>query len=81
MFTNQIPDFPDFGRKGIRTAKPTYTNDIPDFYYQPREQPQGWGLTFMLTICEGATGRGENTAWWAGECVYGVVVAVEEDCC
>lgn len=70
MFTNQIPDFPDFGRKGIRTAKPTYTNDVPDLYSQPREQSQGWGLTFMLTICEAATGRGKNTAWWAGELIY-----------
>ena len=66
MFTNQIPDFPNFGRKGIVTAKTTYTNDIRDFYPQPKEQPQGWGLTFMLTIHEAATGRGKNTAWWAG---------------
>lgn len=66
MFTNQVPEFPDFGRKGIKTAKPTYSNDIPDMYAQPKEQPQGWGLTFMLTIHEGATGRGRNTAWWAG---------------
>lgn len=66
MFTNQIERFPDFGRKGIQKAKPTYTNDIPDLYPQPKEQPQGWGLTFMLTIHEGGTGRGPNTAWWAG---------------
>ena len=67
MFTNQIPEFPDFGRKGIHSAKPTYTNDVPDLYHQPKEQPQGWGLTFMLTVHEAATGRGKNTAWWAGE--------------
>jgi len=66
MFTNQLRDFPNFGRKGIESAKPTYTHDIPDLYHQPEEQPQGWGLTFMLTIHEGATGRGRNTAWWAG---------------
>jgi len=66
MFTNQIPQFPDFGRKGIKGAKPLYANDIPELYPQPREQPQGWGLTFMLTLSEGATGRGRNTAWWAG---------------
>ena len=66
MFTNQIPSFPNFGRKGVKSAKPTYTNDVPEFYHQPRDQPQGWGLTFMLTIHEGATGRGRNTAWWAG---------------
>lgn len=66
MFRNQIPDFPDFGRKGVKSAKAEYTNDIEDFYPQPREQPQGWGMTFMLTLHEGATGRGRNTAWWAG---------------
>ena len=66
MFSNQISKFPDFGRKGIKSAKPTYTNDIPDLYPQPRDQPQGWGLTFMLTIHEGATGRGKNTGHWAG---------------
>lgn len=49
MFENQIPQFPDFGRKGIPGVKPTYTNPIPDLYPQPKEQPQGWGLTFMLT--------------------------------
>lgn len=81
MFTNQIPQFPDFGRKGVRATKPTYTNDIPDFYPQPREQPQGWGLTFMLTLHEAATGRGKNTAWWAGEfssSIYEVVVGGED---
>ena len=66
MFKNQIPEMPNFGRKGIKTAKPLLSNDVPDLYPQPSEQPQGWGLTFMLTIHEGATGRGRNTAWWAG---------------
>ena len=66
MFTNQIPQFPDFGRQSISTARPELTNTIPDLYPQPAEQPQGWGLTFMLTIHEGATGRGKNTGWWAG---------------
>ncbi|KAL8984849.1 MAG: hypothetical protein Q9205_001305 [Flavoplaca limonia] len=66
MFTNQIPQFPNFGRRGITPAKPDLTNPIPDMYPQPPEQPQGWGLTFMMTIHPGATGRGANTAWWAG---------------
>ncbi|KAI4256713.1 MAG: hypothetical protein L6R42_006052 [Xanthoria sp. 1 TBL-2021] len=66
IFTNQIPQFPDFGRRGIPAAKPDLTNPIPDMYPQPPEQPQGWGLTFMMTIHPGATGRGANTAWWAG---------------
>lgn len=32
----------------------------------PGNPPQGWGLSFMLTIEPGPTGRGRNTAWWAG---------------
>ncbi|KAL8714301.1 MAG: hypothetical protein Q9225_006584 [Loekoesia sp. 1 TL-2023] len=66
MFTNQILEFPNFGRKGTPAAKPDITNPTTEFYPQPREQPQGWGITFMMTIHEGATGRGRNTAWWAG---------------
>ncbi|KAL8678870.1 MAG: hypothetical protein Q9186_004805 [Xanthomendoza sp. 1 TL-2023] len=66
MFTNQIPQFPNFGRQGIPAAKPDLTNPIPDMYPQPAEQPQGWGLSFMLTMHPGATGRGAGTAWWAG---------------
>ncbi len=66
MFTNQIPEFPDFGRHAISAAKPELTNPIAELYPQPPEQPQGWGLTFMLTIHPGATGRGRNTGWWAG---------------
>lgn len=65
-FTNQIPEMPQFGRKGIVSPKPYYSNDIPDFYPQPGDPPQGWGLTFMLTLHEGQTGRAGNTAWWAG---------------
>lgn len=66
MFTNQIPQFPNFGRNAIPAVRPEFTNPIPELYPQPPEQPQGWGLTFMLTIHEGATGRGKNTGWWAG---------------
>jgi CubicO group peptidase (beta-lactamase class C family) len=66
MFSNQIPDMPDFGREPIDAATPELTNPISELYPQPKEQEQGWGLTFMLTIHEGATGRGKNTGWWAG---------------
>lgn len=61
MFTNQIPSFPDFGRKGIPAAKPDLTNAVPDLY--PGKN-QGWGLTFMLS--DGPTGRSNGTAHWAG---------------
>jgi len=66
MFTNQIPHLPNFGRELIQASTPELTNPIPELYPQPKEQEQGWGMTFMLTIHEGATGRGRNTGWWAG---------------
>lgn len=66
MFTNQIPQFPDFGRaQPIPAAKPDLTNPIPEIYPVPGNPPQGWGLTFMLTN-GGATGRSKSTATWAG---------------
>lgn len=65
MFTNQIPDFPNFGRQGIPDAKPELTNAIPDIYPVPGNSPQGWGLTFMLSI-GGVTGRSKGTGFWAG---------------
>ncbi|KAK9454025.1 beta-lactamase family protein [Dipodascopsis uninucleata] len=64
MFRNQIPNFPNFGRKGIPDAKPELTNAIPDVYPLSGNAPQGWGLTFMLT--GGATGRSSGTGQWAG---------------
>jgi len=66
MFKNQIPDMPNFARQGISAAKPELTNPISELYPQANNPPQGWGLTFMLTIEEGPTGRKRNTAWWAG---------------
>jgi hypothetical protein len=66
MFTNQIPSMPNFARNPIAAAIPELTNPIQELYPQPKDQEQGWGLTFMLTIHEGATGRGRNTGWWAG---------------
>lgn len=65
MFRNQIERLPNFGRAGIPAAKPQYTNPIPDLYFQG-DEPQGWGLTFMITMKEGPTGRGRNVGWWAG---------------
>lgn len=66
MFTNQIPDFPDFARQLIPAAKPEQTNAAPELYPQEGNPPQGWGLSFMMTVEAGATGRGRNTGWWAG---------------
>jgi CubicO group peptidase (beta-lactamase class C family) len=65
MFTNQIPQFPDFGRQGIPAAKPDLTNPISDVYPVEGNPPQGWGLTFMLSN-GGPTGRSKSTGFWAG---------------
>lgn len=66
IFENQIPEFPNFARQGLVPARPDYANPAPEFYPQGGNPPQGWGLTFFLTIQAGETGRGENTGWWAG---------------
>lgn len=67
MFQNSIPEFPDFGRNyPLANVKPEHSNNAPELYPQPGNPPQGWGLSFMITQEEGQTGRGKNTAWWAG---------------
>ncbi|KAF2093754.1 beta-lactamase [Rhizodiscina lignyota] len=65
MFTNQIPEFPNFGRVLIPAARAEYTNPIPELYPVPGNPPQGWGLTMMLSN-GGATGRSKSTGFWAG---------------
>lgn len=63
MYTNQIPQYPNFGRQSIPAAKPTLTNPIAELYPNGGA-PQGWGVSFMLS--GGITGRSESTGWWAG---------------
>ncbi|KAG9384028.1 Beta-lactamase family protein [Pyrenophora tritici-repentis] len=65
MFTNQIPQFPDFGRQGIPAAKPDLTYTLPEIYPVEGRPAQGWGLTFMLSN-GGSTGRSKSTGFWAG---------------
>ncbi|KAG5355185.1 Acyltransferase LovD [Yarrowia sp. C11] len=65
MFTNQIPQWPNYGRRGIPAAKPEFTNPLPELFPQG-ESPQGWGISFMQTIEPTQTGRGANVGWWAG---------------
>ncbi|KAI0164269.1 beta-lactamase family protein [Hypoxylon sp. FL1284] len=66
MFTNQIPQLPNFGRQGIPAAKPDLTNPLPDLYPIEGAPPQGWGLSFMLTGANPVTGRSAASAYWAG---------------
>ncbi|KIM95494.1 hypothetical protein OIDMADRAFT_34238 [Oidiodendron maius Zn] len=66
MFTNQIPQWTNFGRTPIITGRPEYANSVAELYPQPHDQPQGFGLTIFLTIKDRATGRGKNTGFWGG---------------
>ncbi|KAI9368720.1 beta-lactamase/transpeptidase-like protein [Aspergillus egyptiacus] len=65
MFTNQIPQFPQFSRQGVPAAKPDLTNAIGELYPVAGNPAQGWGITFMLSN-GGATGRSTQTGHWAG---------------
>ncbi len=64
MFTNHIPQFPDFGHQEFTSAKPTLSNPLPDLYPNGG-LPQGFGLSFMITGSV-LTERSAGTAWWAG---------------
>lgn len=65
MFTNQVPDNPNFARVLIDPPKLCYSNPIPALYPEPPEIPQGWGLTFFLHLKDSMV-HSEGTAWWAG---------------
>lgn len=65
LFTNQIPEFPNFGRQGINPTKPSLSNPVPDMYPQPNK-PQGWTLSGFQHVHSTATGRAPGTIWWAG---------------
>ena len=45
---------------------PTVANHFEEIYPQPGNPPQGWGLSWFLTIAPGPTGRGANTGFWCG---------------
>lgn len=66
MFTNQIPDMPNFGRQTIPAVKPRLVNSLPSLYPDPDDVPQGWGLTFFLHLHATPSGRSAGTAYWAG---------------
>lgn len=57
---------PNLARKHYPAAKPDLVAAVDEFFPQPPDQPQGWGLTFMITPHPSATGRGANAVHWAG---------------
>ncbi|KAL2361535.1 hypothetical protein RJZ56_005567 [Blastomyces dermatitidis] len=65
MFQNHIPHMPNFGRQGnLLNKKPDLVNNVPDIYPLNNNEPQGWGLSFMIT--SSLTGRSVKSAMWAG---------------
>ncbi|KAJ4215071.1 hypothetical protein NW759_010100 [Fusarium solani] len=66
MFSNQIPQFPDFSRNQEPVCKPSLMNDDSELYPQPGNPPQGWGLSFFSLLQPDPTGRAAGTAWWSG---------------
>ncbi|KAJ3460392.1 hypothetical protein MRS44_011259 [Fusarium solani] len=66
MFSNQIPQFPDFARNQEPVCKPSLMNDDSELYPQPGNPPQGWGLSFFSLLQPDPTGRAAGTAWWSG---------------
>jgi hypothetical protein len=66
MFSNQIPQFPDFGRNLQPSCKPSLVSSVDEIYPQSGNPPQGWGLSFFSLLHSGPTGRAAGTAWWSG---------------
>src|SRR5436190_12419885 len=66
MFTNQIPQLPDFARGRKPRPKPWYANPSDETYPQPHDQAQGWGLSFFYLVYPSATGRSGKYGWWGG---------------
>ncbi|KAK5448175.1 hypothetical protein LTS15_009200 [Exophiala xenobiotica] len=68
MFTNQIPDMPNFGRgEAVPPPKRDLINPVLEVYPGDGDSPQGWGLSFFLHLHDSGTGlHSKGTAWWAG---------------
>lgn len=64
LFTNQIPQFPNFGRQGLTGAKRDLTLGAEDLYPVEGNPPQGYSMAGMLTPT--VTGRAETSVWWSG---------------
>lgn len=65
MFTNQIPQHPNFARRRLPAVKEGLVYPVEELYpLCPGSSPQGWGLTFMIS--PGLTGRSNTTVHWSG---------------
>jgi CubicO group peptidase (beta-lactamase class C family) len=66
LFTNQIPEFPNFARPGLVPVKFSFANPVEALYPQPLDQAQGWSLAGFHHVHGTATGRAAGTNFWAG---------------
>ncbi|KAL2211548.1 beta-lactamase/transpeptidase-like protein [Sarocladium strictum] len=65
LFTNQIPEQPDFARVPQPASKPDLVYATDELYpLCPSGKPQGWGLGTMIS--PSFTGRSDSTAHWCG---------------
>lgn len=65
MFTNQLPQDPEFARQYMHAVKQDLVYPVEELYpLCPASSPQGWGLTFMIS--PGLTGRSKQTVHWSG---------------
>ncbi|KAG9686768.1 beta-lactamase/transpeptidase-like protein, partial [Aureobasidium melanogenum] len=66
MLENQIPEHPDFARDLGRPCKLSLVTHQAETYVQPREEAQGWGMSFSKLLHSSKTGRRAGTVWWSG---------------
>ncbi|KAF2755289.1 beta-lactamase/transpeptidase-like protein [Pseudovirgaria hyperparasitica] len=66
IWTNQIPDKPDFARGLAASAKEHVTLSNAEMFPQPGRPAQGWGLCGMITEEGVFTGRSAGSVFWVG---------------
>ncbi|PTD09780.1 hypothetical protein HYE67_006579 [Fusarium culmorum] len=66
MFSNQIPQFPDYARNQDSPCKLSLMRHEDEMYPQAGNPPQGWGLGSFLLLEPGSTGRAAGSGWWSG---------------
>lgn len=67
MFTNQIPQWPDFARQfPMQSCVPAVANSMSEILPQKGDPPQGWGLSFFLNLEKVAGRRNAGSAYWCG---------------
>lgn len=66
MFTNQLPEWPDFSKQEIDGTIPSPFPVIPHFHSQDDNTREGWGLSLYLNQTEFISGRSAGSGFWYG---------------